>query len=308
MAIFDEYERRSKAIRSDQKRSKAIKSDQKRSAQKRSEAFRSAQKRSEALRSAQKRSEAIKSDQKRSKAIKSDQKRSQAIKPAQNLTNANQLHFAELIRHVQQISRQAYRASITHIYSPDGLYKHSQEQHLIYIQIKATNRSETVWINVSSRWTVNLCDPGPTLAEQCRVAFHPTPSLSTFFIPYLTSPSSGRENFPGFSSHAWRCDSCLCCDFPSPSLQSQSSPSLPLASWPAAQQAVQLDSAGMVAIADRASLGRTWRSLCKDVSSGCIRQQALAAPDVGRPYHIIDAIVTETLQSLGKLEDLGTEF
>jgi hypothetical protein len=31
-------------------------------------------------------------------------------------------------------------------------------------------------------------------------------------------------------------------------------------------------------------------------------------PDVGGPYHIMYAIITETVESLGQLEDLGDQF
>jgi hypothetical protein len=176
----------STCIKSDQKRSKAIKSDQKRSEAIRSDQKRSAQQRSKALKRDQTRSKALKRDQTRSKAIKSDHKRPKL---------RHQFYFAELIRHVQQISRQAYRASITHIYSPNGLYKHSQEEHLIYIQIKATNRTETVWINVSSRWTVNLCDPGPTWPNSVElppILPHHFRHSSFHALQSLTTPDVGR--------------------------------------------------------------------------------------------------------------------
>jgi hypothetical protein len=69
------------------------------------------------------------------------EKRSKTIKSDQNLVNSIKFHLAAPIGYVVQTSRQAYRASITLIYSPDD--EHSQEDPLMYIQIKATNRTET---------------------------------------------------------------------------------------------------------------------------------------------------------------------
>jgi hypothetical protein len=141
------------------------------------------------------------------------------------------------------------------------------------------------------------------------MSFRPYPGrTATSCLPSITSPSSGRENFRGSSSHGWRHDSFLCCDFPSPSFRSHSSPSLPLASWRAAQRAAQSGLAGKVWTSDHAFWGRTWQFLCRDVSSGCIRKHSLTEPDVGRPYHIMYAIITETVESLGQLEDLGAQF
>jgi hypothetical protein len=39
-----------------------------------------------------------------------------------------------------------------------------------------------------------------------------------------------------------------------------------------------------------------------------MRKHSLTKPDVGTPYHIMYAIITVTVESLGQREDLGAQF